>query len=186
MTLTRSRKIILAVLAVAVVALVVDRLVLAPPASGPKHARAAPTPSPADTAAKTRATPSPAAATPSETVGRPALAERLEATAERFQLDPETLRDGFVPSQAWLVDLVEPAPEAAPEAVETQASPAEQFAEQHTLTSVILTTGGGSAVIDGKVVPVGQVLDGFRLTRLTRSSAVFEADGEEVELRLRR
>jgi hypothetical protein len=184
MTLTRSRKIVLAVLGVAVAALLVDRLALAPSASGPKQAQARPTPG--GGTAEVQAAPSPAAATPSATETDPALAERLEATAERFQLDPEALRDGFIPAQAWLEELVEPVPEAAPDPVEPQASPAEQFAEQHTLTSVILTSGGGSAVIDGKVVPVGQAIDGFTLVRLTRSSAVFAADGAEVELRLRR
>jgi hypothetical protein len=184
MTLTRSRKIVLAVLAVAVAALLVDRLVLAPSASGPKQAQARPTPSGGTAEAKTAALPVPA--TLSGTEADSALAERLEATAERFQLDPEALRDGFVPARAWLDELVEPVPQEEPEQVAPEASPAEQFAEQHTLTSVILISGGGSAVIDGKVVPVGQAIDGFTLIRLTRSSAVFAGGGEEVELRLRR
>jgi len=182
MTLSRSRKIVLAILAVAATALLVDRLVLAPSASGPKHARAAAT---ADgTPAGTSATSSPAPPTAPGADPGPRLADRLRTIAQDAELDPDALRDGFVPAAAWLEELVEPPPE--PEPPEPQASPATQFAQRHTLTSVILTSRGGSAVIDGKVVPMGQVLDGFRLTRLTRQSAVFEAAGEEVELRLRR
>jgi len=182
MTLSRSRKIVLAILAVASTALLVDRLVLAPSASGPKHARAAATADGSTTG--TGAASSPAPPTAPGAMAGPRLADRLQTIAEDADLDPATLRDGFIPAKTWLEELIEPPPEH--ESAEPQASPATQFAQRHTLTSVILTSRGGSAVIDGKVVPVGQVLDGFRLVRLTRQSAVFEAGGEEVELRLRR
>jgi hypothetical protein len=182
MTLTRSRKLILGILALAIVALVVDRLVLAPSASGPRHAGAAETTN-GNTAEGGAAPPADAGAPPEPDPGA-RLAARLETTAARFELDPAALRDGFVPAAAWLEELVEPVPE--PEAPAPPVSPAQQFAQQHTLTSVIMTSRGGSAVVDGKVVPVGQAVDGFRLVRLTRHSAVFESGGEQVELRLRR
>jgi len=182
MTLSRSRTIVLAVLALAVTALLVDRLVLAPSAGGPARARAASTAegSPSGTGEAS----SPAPATSPQADPGPRLADSLEAVAEPCELDPDRLRDGFVPAKAWLEELVEPPPEA--EASEPQTSPATRFAERHTLTSVILTSHSGSAVIDGKVVPVGQTIDGFRLIRLSRRSAVFEGDGEEVALHLRR
>jgi len=182
MTLSRSRKLVLAILAVAVTALAVDRLVLAPSAGGPTAAQAAPGRDESPAGAGEASATTPPTAPPVDP--RPRLADRLQVVAEHFELDPDGLRDGFVPAEAWLADLVEPPPE--PEAPEPQASPATRFAEQHTLTSVILTSGGGSAVIDGKVVPLGQTIEEFRLIRLTRHSAVFEAGGETVELRLQR
>jgi len=189
MSLTRSRKIVLVILAVAAIALLVDRLVLAPSATGPKHARAAPTSGAGPTGNKAASAPDSPASPGADT--RPRLADRLQTLGEQFEMDPDDLRDGFIPADAWLEELVEkeveaPPPPPEPEVSEPQVSAATQFAEQHTLTSVILTSSGGSAVIDGKVVPVGQAIDGFRLIRLTHSSAVFEAGDETVELRLRR
>ena len=182
MTLTRSRKIVLAILALAATALLVDRLVLAPSASGPARARAAPTADERPEGAGAAKSASPPTAP--EVGSGPRLADRLETVATPFDLDPDRLRDGFVPADAWLEELLEPPAEA--ETPEPQVSPADRFAERHTLTSVILTARSSSAVIDGKVVPVGQTIEGFRLIRLTRQSAVFEAGGEEVELSLRR
>ncbi len=184
MTASRSRKIIFVILTVAVAALVVDRLVLAPSATGPKQAGAA-TPGVPE-ASETSPSPSPGAEAPAETSSGPRLAERLQTVADRFELDPTALRDGFVPSETWLEDLVEAPPPSEPKTAPNPHAAADAFAENHTLTSVIMTSQGGSAVVDGKVVPVGRTIDGFRLVRLTRRTAVFEADGEEVELSLRR
>jgi len=195
MTMSRSRLAVFVALGVALVALVVDRLVLAPSATGPQPAAAAESP-PGPAAAATQpptgpeAPPTAAETDPaSPSAGPPPLASRLAAAAERFSLDPERLRDGFAPAPSWLAELTEPPPsepaEAAPEP-ETP-SPAEAFREGHALTAVIMTQRGGSAVVNGRVVRLGQTVDGFTLVRLTRRSAVFASeDGEEVELRLRR
>jgi len=184
MKLSRSRIIVLVLLAAAAAALAVDRLVLAPSASGPKQAVA-----------------SPAAASASPSVKQPVadglveasigaagsrLADRLQTASEQFELDPAGMRDGFRPVDAWLADLAPPAPPAedAQPALPAGPSPADLFASRHTLTSVMLSRRGGSAVVDGKVVRLNQALDGFTLVRLTRDAAVFEADDERVELRL--
>jgi len=181
MTLTRSRKIILAVLALAVAALLADRLFLSG-TSEPKRAAASPATTETPPAAVEPASPESEGTAPAQEA--PLLARRLQAIAEQLELDPARLRDGFTLPKAWLEELQEPPP--ASQEAEPEESPAVRFAEQHTLTSVILTSGGGSAVVDGKVVPMGQAVDGFTLVRLTRSTAVFEAGGEQVELRLRR
>jgi len=180
MKLNRSRIIVLALLAVAAVALLVDRLLLAPSATGPKQALGASGTTPATTGVQE-------SASAIDGDARPRFADRLRATAEQCELDPAGMRDGFTPAEAWLKELVaapppaesDPAPPAGP-------SPGDLFAQQHTLTSVIMTRSGGSAVVDGKVVPLKQTVDGFTLVRLTRDAAVFEAAGEQVELRLRR
>jgi len=186
MTLSRSRLIVFAVLAIAVTALLVDRLVLAPSATAPRQAGAAPTAGAHQAAGG--ADPVTNIAATADADPRFQLAQHLEEVAGRFELDAGALRDGFVPAPSWMTDLVEPPPPPEPEqeAAPPEVSPTVQFAERHTLTSVILISGGGSAVIDGKVVPLGQVIDGFQLVRLTRRSAVFASDGQEVQLSLRR
>jgi len=183
MTLTRSRKLCLAILGLTLVALAVDQVFLAPGTSGPKTASASslPTANPADTA------PAPQDDQAQPAADRPAtLASRLESAAEQFALAPDEMRDAFGIAETWRVELQEPPPPSEPEPAEPEPSAAEVFAGRHTLTSVILPSQGGSAVVDGKVVPRGQAVDGFTLLRLTRESAVFGADGEEAELRLRR
>jgi len=195
MTMSRSRLAVFVALGVALVALVVDRLVLAPSATGPQPAAAAESP-PGPAAAAPQPSAGPEALTaaaetdPASTSDGPAsLASRLEAAAERFSLDPERLRDGFTPASSWLAELTEPPPsEAAEAAPEPETpSPAEAFRKGHALTAVIMTRSGGSAVVNGRVVRMGQAVDGFTLLRLTRRSAVFASkDGKEVELRLRR
>ncbi|MBL7140608.1 MAG: hypothetical protein ISS74_06830 [Planctomycetes bacterium] len=183
MTLTRSRKLCVAILGLALAALAVDRVFLASGTSGPKAAGASSLPAPdsADAAGASQDKKTlPAADRP------PTLAARLESAAEQFALAPTEMRDGFSIAETWLAELQVPTAAHPPGPAEPQPSAAEAFAGRHTLTSVILTSQGGSAVIDGKVVPLGQAVDGFTLLRLTRESAVFGAAGEEVELRLRR
>jgi len=184
MTMTRSRKICLVVLGLAVVALGTDRLFL----GGPGRPRAASASVLPTTEGAAPATPQDAWAAP--TAERPpTLASRLEAAVEPFAVDPTKMRDAFTIAETWLPELQEPAPAPtteSPEPAEPQPTAGEVFATRHTLTSVILTSRGGSAVVDGKIVPLGQAVDGFTLLRLTPESAIFGADGDEVELRLRR
>ncbi len=183
MTLTRSRKMILAILALAVAALVTDRLFLSG-GTGPQRASASP--AAAETRSGAAAPASPETEPPAPAQKGPRLATRLQAIAEQLDLDAAGARDAFTLPPAWLNELQDPPTASQEPEPEPEPDPAARFAEHHTLTSVILTADGGSAVVDGKVVPMGQAIDGFTLVRLTRSTAVFEADGQQVELRLRR
>jgi len=185
MTRTRSRKICLAVLGLAALALGVDRLFLAG-TSGPQPASASSLPA-ADGSGSTAA-PQDTKAVPTDK-RPPTLASLLEKAAEPFGLAPAEMRDAFTIAEVWLAELQGPPPEPPPEPAEPtepQPTAGEAFAGRHKLTSVILSSRGGSAVVDGKIVPVGQALDGFTLLRVTRDSAIFGTGGEEVELHLRR
>jgi len=191
----------IAVLGTSVIGFVIDRALLDPgtpktaeaaaslPAPGPAApAAAAPAPAAAPRISAAPAAAQPTAAAPAKpaTVSQAAaagaaripLAERLKALAPP---DGETaaMREAFAPSQAWLASLGEGKPGAGP-----QLDLAADFVRTHKLTSVLRRGGVGSAVIDGKVVEVGERLDGYRLIGLTADSAVFRSPRDAKEVRL--
>lgn len=172
MQLSTSHKVYVAILAIAVAAFVGDRLLRdsgsTPP--GPAQAKAGPPPGGAVRPPAPPAAPSP---------GRPSLADRLEALEDDPDLDPTSIRDAFVPADAWLAELKVPEPDTS------EPSLAEKFAASHEVTAVLLAGSGGCAVVNGKVVQIGQVLDGFELVGLARERATFQVGQERVELRLR-
>jgi len=181
MTLSTSHKALFAVLALAVAALLFDWIFLRGGAAGPTQANAS-------VGAVEEVEPPPPPASPSEPPAGagekpdtepPPLADRLQTVARTLALDPTRMRDAFVPSEDWLSELKPPEPVAAP------PDPAEGFGQRHSLSSVILMGAGGSAVVDGRAVRVGQELDGFRLLRLTPTGAIFQSGDRQVELRLR-
>jgi hypothetical protein len=113
-------------------------------------------------------------------------------------IDIAEIPEAFQPSESWLQALCPPPPADAeiPELlpVPTGNEPpaddamailrARRFAKAHSLMSIIRTSNGGTALVDGQLVQVGGKLDGFTLVSLTERGAVFEADGRQIELRL--
>lgn len=180
MALSKAHKVLFAVLALAVAVLLIDWLFLRGDATRPSEARGSVSAPPAETAAPPPPSPEPpAVADAKPDADAPTPADRLRTAAQTLGLDPTDTREAFTPSEDWLSELKPPEP------VAPQRDPAEDFARQHRLTSVILIGTGGSAVVDGRAVRVGQELDGFRLVRLTSAGAVFQAGDSQVELRLR-
>lgn len=178
MALSNAHKVLFAVLALAVLALLIDWLFLGGDATHPSAASASVGAPPAETAVPPAPPPEPTAVADAKPdADGPLLADRLRTAARTLGLDPTNTREAFAPSEDWLPELRLPGP--------PQRDPAEDFARQHRLTSVILIGTGGSAVVDGRAVRVGQELDGFRLVRLTSAGAVFQAGDSQVELRLR-
>lgn len=203
MVLTKRQISMIAVLGASVIGFIVDRAFLDPgtpktaegaaslPAPGPAApAAAAAAPAPA---AAPRASAAPAAAPPTATApAKPAtasqaaaagaarvpLAERLKALAPPDG-ESAAVREAFAPSSAWLASLEEGKPGPAP-----QPDSAADFVRTHKLTSVLRRGSVGSAIIDGKVVEVGEGLDGYRLIGLTADSAVFQSPHNAKEVRL--
>ena len=197
-----SRKICIGVLALALVAFAVDRLFLSSgqplkPASAvasPVQPAAPPMPPavplPAAAAAAAAALPAPPAVAPPVAGGGMAppaplapsqplvLSDRLKALAAAKDLAPGRVREAFAPSPEWLATL------DAPKPVETKVNLGEEFARKHKLTSVLLSGGVGRAIIDGKILTVGQKLDGFTLTGLAPDSATFRSVQDASEVRL--
>ncbi|MBK8915612.1 MAG: hypothetical protein IPM64_13640 [Phycisphaerales bacterium] len=64
-------------------------------------------------------------------------------------------------------------------------SAASEFTGRHKLGGVVLGPRP-AAVVSGRVIRVGQSLDGLPLIEVRADAAVFLADGERVELRLER
>ncbi len=176
MKLSMARKVYLAILAAAAAALLADRLLVGYDET-PEQARASVGPSrPGAPAAAERPTSSPVgAAGPS---GPASLADRLKKAAGEAGLDPDSAADAFAPSELWLAQ-----PEEA-QAGKNLPTPGEVFATGHRLSSVVLAGEGGWAIVNGKIVRLGERIDGFDLVELTRSSAVFQAGQERVELKL--
>jgi hypothetical protein len=181
MTLTKTRIGSLAALGIVLAAFTVDRVFLSSETTAPRQAHAASEPPPP----APKASPAPAVRTPAEPAacpGRPSAASRLKALAEAENLDGTDFRDAFVPAPSWLAQLKTPEPVV--EVVVQETNEAQEFAQRHTLTAVIVIAGGGGAVVNGKTVHVGEELDGFRLVRLTPTSALFQGAKDQVEVSL--
>lgn len=184
MKLTRERKVLGAVLGLGLGALAVDRLFLASSASGPADAEAA---------AAYAVTPSklPAAAAASllhdAAGGSPdTIARRLREHAQAMRLQPDTSRDAFCPSPAW----VSP-PARGPAVVAPAGTPASglgAFVQAHRLEAVMGGGAGGEetgiAIIDGQAYRVGQVIDGMQLVEVRQRSVVLRSAAGSVELSL--
>jgi hypothetical protein len=112
-----------------------------------------------------------------------------ESLAQRFaRIGPRAatssgageVSDLFCPPADWL-------PKAAPAEA---AAPALRFYDiagfekAHKLTAVIRSKEHDCVMLDGRIVAVGQTLDGLTLVSTTESTATFRGEGVEVTLRL--
>lgn len=118
----------------------------------------------------------------------PVAVRGAKATAQTPTLAARLKQLGNVPRT---VDLLEVTfQRAAPvEIVERPAAaPIEdtrqQFAASHHLSAIAATGRGANALINGRAVSVGEVVDGYTLTEVTRDGAVFSGPGGLVELHL--
>ena len=172
MTLTKSRQAYVAILVIGVVALVIDRTLLQPEpaeASAWQYAISPSTREPIDPGSPRSEGPAPR---------QVAIARRLEQIAEQRGLDPIGVVDAFRPSPMWLA-LGEAA--VGPAQVESLA---DRFGKAHTLTAVMGSGDQGWAIVDGRTLFIGQVLDSFTLMSVGRRSAVLESGDARVVLTL--
>jgi len=112
-----------------------------------------------------------------------ALADRLDKFADRNVLAALSTRDALRPSPAWLSEIIGPAPVASV-AEDPATSAAKDFAAKHTLNAVLLGPGGDSAIVDSRCLKIGQKLGDYRLVSVDDRSAVFHAGGLRVTLSL--
>jgi len=177
MTLSKKRKVYVCVLGLAVLILLVDRVFLGPAGLAPEEASAGPvgTSSSAAAVGKSATTGAPQAAEPAP---EQSIVVRLRALGQA-QTDTAAVRDAFRPSPSWLAEM---RPSRGGEASGRSDAPRRSF--NHRLMAVMMDGQGGLAIIDGKCLRVGQTMDGFTLVRLSKSSAVLEAGGQKVKLRL--
>lgn len=175
--MNRKRMIYVGVLALAVIAFVVDRVFLGEPESA-----YADEPLPVVTKAKTSQTAKQESAEPIDVI---------DPTLDRLAQLPEAtpVRDVFSLSGPFLARQQKLQAEAAKVAEEQSApkvDPAEEFAKSHSLQSTMVGKNMSMAVIDGKVVRKGETFDGFRLVHIDAYEVKFvhEASDAAVELTL--
>jgi len=86
-------------------------------------------------------------------------------------------RDVFTPSTAWIA----PKPVAP---VDLPAVRATAFQHAHTLKAILCSGSAGNVMIDSRLIAVGQTLDGFKLVSVTASRATFAQGDSKVSLML--
>lgn len=157
-------------LGVGVIALAMDRLVFSPaPAEAADEPAALLVSKPAAPAsgAGNSSTNAVAFAAP---VAEP-VTYKLKALADSLHLDSAPVKDAFAPSRAW-------AGKSGGIASDTRS-----FEQSHQLSGVMLSGRHPSAMIDGKLLTVGQSLDGYKLVSVTPGSATFQAGDLYTTLR---
>jgi hypothetical protein len=203
MTLTKSQKMSAGVLAVAVIAFVVDRFVLAPAdgaggsasagTSGYAVAKPSSAPSQVTRPAKTTGASASAQANATAPQAITNVATRLSAISQQRRLNAAPCGDAFRPADVWLAALFPPPAPPKPVAsisVSTTrpAAPkvdhAAEFRKRHSLTAVMKKQAGGMAIVDGKLYAAGQTLDGFKLVRIGLNDATFAGKGTTIVLRM--
>src|SRR5262249_39681143 len=87
---------------------------------------------------------------------------KLSALSESMHLPQASVKDAFCPSQEW-VNAATPPPPPSPAKPVTPAPVLPRFDQTHTLSGVMLSESSGAAMVDGKLVRIGQSIDGFKL-----------------------
>ena len=174
MKLTKSHKIYLSILGVGVCALVLDRsLGTSAPVGGPPSI-AGRVQSPGNEPFRTEGGARAAAVSDSD--------KSISARLARLQFvagSSGVLRDAFVPTSAWIGSDQREQPDrnAAAERVL-------KFQNSHILKGIVESNGGGQALVDNKLILVGQSIDGFHLTSVGQMRAIFSDGNIRAVLRL--
>lgn len=173
MKLTKQQKISLAIFAVAIAALVVDRAFLggesvpagaSASSSPPPDVNTPPTPAPTDVN------------TPSSTIR---LNQSIEALWRERELDLNQPREVFALPEAWLNDILPKEPEKEPEPEKDAVT---IFLANHQLQAVLISGLTRCVTINGHVLELGDELDGFTLIAIEEDSATFEDGDRQVTL----
>ncbi len=166
MKLTNRQKAAFALLAVAVAALVVDRLYFTPASAAAQSPLARAVAS----AAPVVRVPSAVGSMAAPTLGL--ISDQLKSITTP---DLSDLPDAFEPSHSWVASQQPTA--AAP----TDHSAAD-FVATHKLSAVLESENGGVAIVDGQLLRVGQRLGEFALTAVGSRWAEFTKNGTSVRL----
>ena len=171
-----------AVLGVAVVVFLADRIMPSGSPTGPNEAKAAPSEL-SDEIAPEVFSPADDRETQAAEV-RTALARRLDSVARSHRLEPSAVKDAFFPSPEWVGPrggkvVVDEEPK-----VDSAEVKAQEFARTHLLKGAIVAADRSIAIIDGNCVSLGQKVDGFELKSVTADTAVLTCDDAVVVLKL--
>ena len=170
---SRERNVLIAVLGVAGLGLLVDRVVIGSDVTAPAESSAGMLDDVTFDPASLSIVPDKAGdAGPAES-----LANRLRQIAgEATSGDGAVIRDAFTPPASWV-----PA-DGEQRAGSEAALAVEEFKRDHKLEAVLVTGDQRCAVINGQTVYVGQTVQGYRLVSVQERSAEFRAGGVTVSL----
>lgn len=173
MMLNGRQKMGVAVLALGVVALVVDRAFVLPKSAPASDRVASVAEEGAPAAGKEHAAP------PSvETSSVQTITRRLEAAWSEMNLTFDAPRDLFSLSSSW-------GPDPDPLPTDRLAGRGDaSFVRTHKLEAVIEDEEGRHASINDRLLRLGDSLDGYTLVEIQSESVIFEREGRRIELRL--
>jgi hypothetical protein len=170
MALAKRGKTFVAIFALGLAALAVDRVFLRPQGGAEKAS--------ADAFAKYGVPASPAekaASAPSE-AQRPSVTQRLDRAWPDQEPNVAQARDPFSLTGPWL-GSTETGPSAAPD-------PVTVFAKAHPLGAVVMNGPRSHVLVNDRFLTLGQQIDGFTLVSVGPKSATFERQGERIVLEL--
>jgi hypothetical protein len=178
---SRERNILIAVLSVAGLGLVVDRVVIGSDVTGPAQTSAGVSDGFAAVPVEDLIVTSTEfnKSTSGDTTPVVSFADRLRLITDKSgDADLSPRRDAFSPSPGWGAT-----PSSVGGVPDNQAlRAAETFQSKHVLEAVLVSGDNRYAVIGGQPISIGQTLDGYRLMTVHERSAVFEAQGVRVKL----
>jgi hypothetical protein len=122
-----------------------------------------------------------ATAAPSAGASDAVLVERLDALAKSRRFDFAQTRDAFTPAASWIA----PQASASNGGGKRPEEAALAFVAKHRLISTVVNGKNPNAMVDGRLLRIGEELDGFRLVSITKQSACFELAGTRAELKFR-
>ncbi len=177
MNVNTQRKVVAAVLALALGALVLDKTVLSPKgaaAAPPSTGQAAPALSATGTAGPKPATRAAAPDKSENTPGR--VSSRLSIALDSPKWTAEQVVGSLRPSPEWA---------SGPAAASAPASDrAGDFKARHELKAVMSGQDRRIALIGGRPMREGETLDGYTLVSVGARSAVFESGSDRIVLSL--
>jgi len=172
MALNKERKVLLGLLGSAGLILVVDQVLLGPP-QGANASQTTPAAPPSST---------PVAQTNDTAERQPSALQLSRDSSELVDSWNERLTEATtdIPIEAEVTD-----PFAAVDQYESETTgfmTPQTFQQQHKLSSVITSDDTGVAMINGKPLRIGQVIEGYRLISVDDRSAELRAGDQVVRL----
>ena len=162
MKVTKQQKVYAGLLVLGLIALVLDRCVFTPSsADASDQASDLLIAKPAQTRTESPAPAHKASAT--APAGNP-VALKLTQLSESMHLPGTAVKDAFCPAPTWSGGNT-----AGP------GAEVRSFEQSHTLIGVMLGGASAAAMVDGKLVRVGQSIDGYKLLSVSKGKAVFQS-----------
>ena len=181
-----KQKVMYAVLGLAVVVFVADRIMPGGSPVGPQDAQATLLVEQGD-AGKTESSADVRGSHTQAAEARTALARRLDSVARSHRLDNKPVKNAFLPSPQWVgprQKKISVVTRSQTDLALLKARKVSEFVRAHRLQGVIVAAGRSMAIIDGNCISIGQKLSGFELKSVTSSSAVLSCQDISVVLNL--